>query len=357
MKKQLLFLAVTLFSTFLIGQKVDLDPYYLKTKGFYTLPSNPLPEDYKTYNVKVTSPGAVRNTFPDDRVESLTKINGWKQVSANEKAHVTINVKLNYLTITKSDVTERKEDVKDKDGKVTGSRSYYKAVFEYNMNGNTYSITDYQGKTLNLPGVRYNTNSLHTSDEYTNYSIARDYINNNRDNLKDKFVISLVESLCQSLSYATTSTWGLAETPINGDYFWLMDSKKHPEQDSMQLMAKFMKEEFAKMEPSELNATFEARIKPLTNYLLNLPVKYKGDEKNDKKLRYAAYYGLAKIYYYLDNPTEIRKYATLLEKNDYDPKDAKGIIKEADALENAMKAAKINSRHLQFDVNSFESPK
>jgi hypothetical protein len=357
MKKQILSLALMLFSTFLIAQKVDLDPYYLRTDGFYTLPYNPLPEDYKTYNVRVNSPGTIKNTFPDDRVESSVKINGWKQVGPKEKAHLTVEVTLNYLTITKSDIKERKVETKDKDGKVTSTQMLYSGVFEYNMNGNTYSVSDYTGKKIELKGVRYLTTGSESSAESANYTAARDFLNNNRDNFKDKFAIKLSEEICRGISSAATYAWGLQETPVNGDYFWLMDSKKHPEQDSMQLMAKFMKEEFLKMKPSELNASFKTRMMPFINYLSNLPVKYKTDEKNDKKLRYAAYFGLAKMYYYLDNPVEMRKYAALLEKNDYDPKDAKGIIKDADALENAMKAAKINTRHLLFDINSFESPK
>lgn len=355
MKKQFLLLVAISICSSLMAQKVDLDRYHFRGFQYYILPTAPLADDFKTYNVKITSPGSIRNSFPDDQVESKIKINGWKVVSKDEKAHITIKVNLSPLVITKSEVSERKEEIKDKDGKVTGTKYYYRAIFVYNIEGSNVSCEDYKGVKVNL-NPSFSRSSSFSSDEFGTYAAARDYLSNNRDNLRDKFINDLVSGICYATTNAATSAWGLTEHS-SSDHFWLMDSKKHAEQDSMQLMAKFMKEEFSKMTYAETNEAFQSRITPFINYLKNLPNKYKSDEKNDKKLRYSAYYNLAKVAYYLDNPTDMKKYAGLLEKNDYDPKDAKDIIKDAESLEASFKKARINTRHLSFDSNSFEQPK
>jgi hypothetical protein len=353
----LLALAILLMlSNPLWAQKVDLDRYsYSCSNCYYTLPSDPLAEDFKTYNVKANIVGSARSVFPADQVENAIEINGWKALAKNEKAHISINVEVKPFTFLKTEVVDRKEETKDKDGKITGTKYFYAAVLSYEM-PITYTVKDYTGKDYAFFSLTGNNANSFKSSEYSSGAAAREYISNNRDNLRDKFINEILTESCKKATYAITLRWGLTESSQNS-MMWLMDSKKHPEQDSMQIMAKFMKAEINKMTLSEKNVDFESRMKPFADYMNSLLNRYKTDEKADKKMRYAAYYNLAELYKLADNPEMMKKYAALLEKNDYDAKDAKFIIKEADALAKSFELNKVKTRHLSFDTESFAGPK
>ena len=91
MKKNILFVLTILTALSLSAQKVDLDRFNFRyiTR---TLPSNPLPEDYKTYQFNIASSASVREVYNDDRIKQTLTLNGLKQ--SDGKAHVTINMNL-----------------------------------------------------------------------------------------------------------------------------------------------------------------------------------------------------------------------------------------------------------------------
>lgn len=337
----------------LSAQKVDLDKYHFTCAGMYGLPTDPLPEDFKTFNVNAKTARLI-GLVPEAIAEEVD-INGWRRMESNEKAHITIDLSFGNLIIDKTEIKDRKEEKKDKAGKVISTNYYYTAVLQYSMVAN-HNVKDYTGKVYKTE-ILNSLNGSHSSSEFSSYSAASNYISNNREELKDRFANELIKNYTKRINANLVGKWGL--NPIKGvnDYFWLMDSKKHPEQDSMQQMAKLMKEKFAEYREGTLVSEFKEMMAPFIGYFERLPERYKGDEKNDKKLRYSSYYNLAKLYWYLDDPDTSDKYADLLVKNDYDPKDAEDLKKENTVLKNVFKKAKINKRHLVFDVSTFTGPK
>ena len=344
---------IVVLSSHLLAQKVDLDRYNFICGAMYVLPSEPLPEDFKTYNVKVSSGGTVgfsRNTIDDE-----INLGGWRRVGDREKAHLTFNLRIDNLIINKSDITERKEEKKDSKGVVT-VKFFYCINYQYNLNA-FFKVNDYTGKIYPLPLLlTTNPNGVFKTEEFPSNLAAMNYKKDNANALRDRFTNELVSKLTNDISRASTMRWGLSITSSN-DHFWLMDSRKHQEQDSMQIMAKFMKSLFPIYRETMLTSEFEEMMQPFIVYLKNLPNKYKTDEKGDKKLRYSAYYNLAKLYWYLDNPDMSDKYASLLIRNDYDTNDGGGFIKDNARLRETFKKAKINKRHLNFDTSTFEGPK
>ncbi len=353
MKIAVLCAAILVAYSPLSAQKVDLDKYYFNCAGMYNLPNDPLPEDFKTFNVNPKIARTVRLTADDaaDRIE----INGWRRMAFDEKAHITIDVNFENLIISKTEITERKEDQKDKAGKIIGTKVFYRAVMQYNMT-TSHSVKDYTGKVYKTNTFN-NPSGSHTSDEYSSYAAASSYISINKESLKDKFTNELINKFSNNLSYDLTNKWGIRPVKGVNDHLWLMDSKKHTEQDSMQMMAKLMKEKFAEYREGTLVSEFQEMIAPFIGYLERLPARYKGDEKNDKKLRYSAYYNLAKLYWYMDNPDKSDKYADLLIKNDYDPGDGEDLKKNNTILRTIFQKSKINKRHLVFDTSTFVEPK
>ena len=339
-------------SSNLLAQKVDLDRYSFLCGGMYVLPTEPLPEDFKTYNVRVTSGGTAglsRNTIEDE-----INLGGWRRISEREKAHLTFNLRINNLIISKSDITERKEEKKDSKGALVSTKFFYRINYQYSLDA-SYKINDFTGKSYSLPLIIGLIGTFAT-EEFPTSTAALNYKNDNASSLRDKFTNELATKFTNDISKSATAKWGLSVAPAN-DHFWMMDSKKHPEHDSMQVMAKFMKSQFPIYRASMTTTEFEEMMQPFIIYMKNLPNKYKTDEKGDKKLRYSAYYNLAKLYWYLDNPDTSDKYASLLIRNDYDTGDGESFIKDNARLREMFKKAKIYKRHLVFDTSTFEGPK
>ena len=71
------------------------------------------------------------------------------------------------------------------------------------------------------------------------------------------------------------------------------------------------------------------------------------DNKKHKKVRYAAYYNLMKIYYNADDLENAEKNANLLIKNEYDEKDGKEMIESIETRKKLLAINKTNTSHFQ----------
>ncbi len=353
MKKVFLLAIVIIAATsdYLFAQKVDLDRYSFSLGGMYQLPTEPFPEDYKTFNVKSKRIGNT-GIFPNS-IEERVNIGGWNKLENDVKAHLSIEISFDNLIIDKSEIKEAKSESKDKAGKVTTTYSYTVA-YQYSM-GASHKITDYNGKT-HPPSSYFKPSGTFTSSTFSTYAAASNYKNDNNAAFRDRFVNELVDKYTGQLSRDMTVKWGLLKVSVNS-HFWIMDSKKHPEQDSMQICAKFMKEKMPMYNVNMTSSEFKEIMMPFIGYFERLATRYKADEKADKKLRYSSYYNLATLYYYLDDLDKSDVYADLLIKNDYDPGDGESMKKDNVILRQVFKKAKINKRHLSFDASTFMGPK
>jgi hypothetical protein len=333
------------------AQKVDLDKFSFSTHA-YNLPTEALPEDMKTFKVEQKGGGS-GNFDADFRIEQKTNIGEWRKMKKDEKAHVMIGMYVDPLIISKSEIKESKSESKDKSGKVTVTYSY-SIYYEYNLPCQ-YVAYDNKGKTLSKSRAFYEKKGAFSPSTFTTYRDASNYIDNNNSALRTNFSNELVDAFIKDVSQELSLKWGLWPS-YGSDHLWLMDSKKHPEQDSMQFYAKFMKKAFSEYAPQMTNSEFKSNIAPLLAYFEGLPKRYTADEKADKKFRYAAYYNLARIYYYMDDPDASIKYAELLEANKYDESDAKMFVKDATKLKELFAARKFNTTHFKVDTKAFLPP-
>jgi hypothetical protein len=92
------------------------------------------------------------------------------------------------------------------------------------------------------------------------------------------------------------------------------------------------------------------------DYFEKIKKKYSSTKKHDRKIRYASYFNLAVLYYYLDDPQAMMKEANGLELNDYDAKDAKGFVQTATWLKNIFQQTNIYTRHFNIDPSRFKGP-
>jgi hypothetical protein len=341
-------------STVCFAQKVDLDPWRF-TALYRHFPTKPLDKTITTYDVLLTAPANVKNNFSEETIKDKVRIEGFKRLE--KRGHLTVSVNMSDIIITETKVNERVEIQKDKDGKETGRTYYYKPVASYTFEASA-EVKNFKAERLTSFSMSSRLkNYTWEGTETTSSKNAYDYINNNRSALRDQFTRERVEEALRVLSYNLSDTYGYSIYTSNQQVY-LLDNKKHPEYEGHQKVVNFVKEVLAKdMRGDAPLDDIKARFEPLRTYLEESAKKYGKDDKNDKKMRYAAYYALAKISYWLDEPDDCIKYSEALIANGFDEKDGKNMIEEAKELKEVFSKNGAKSRHFAIDTREFEGPK
>lgn len=81
------------------------------------------------------------------------------------------------------------------------------------------------------------------------------------------------------------------------------------------------------------------------SYFEELKGKYKGSDKREQKMRYSAYYNLAKLYYLLDRPDDSEKEALGLIQNGFDTSDGEQFVRMAKVLREDLNRQRMDTRH------------
>ena len=97
-------------------------------------------------------------------------------------------------------------------------------------------------------------------------------------------------------------------------------------------------------------------LAPVISYFEKVKKRYSSGSKADRKMRYASYYNLAKIHYYLDDPDAAMREAGELTMNGYDEKDGRGLEAAARHLKTILKLNKFSSRHFSLDAEKYSAP-
>jgi hypothetical protein len=321
-------------------KNVDIDNLRFKVE-YRNTPEKPFDPLFFTYSSKVISTKTTEQRIVLDDINSKINIAGQRKVDMEDAADMTIVVDLGNLMIKSSRVIERREENKDKDGKVTSVSRYYKVNAIYSFNG-SYRI--YSGNKIIYERIAYN-NSDHSynSPEYRSGKDASDFWNNNRDMLISEFTTTLSEQVAYFASNYASTNYGF---PIikDTDLIKETDEKKHLENEPFKAMSNRLKKEFESMTAKK--SLVKENLIDIIKYFESIPEKYTDTKrKADIRLRYAAYFNLCKIYEYLDEPENIVQYADLIIANDYDKSDGEKLKKNAEKLKTVLSRTEINTRH------------
>lgn len=335
------------------AQKVDLDKYNFQG-SFRVLPKTPLGSDFTTQKVSVQSSSGVRDAISEGEMLNGINIEGFKKIT--EKAHINVELYFDDLMIESVNVNERIEEVKDKDGKVTGKNYYYKAVASYSFSARA-AATDYKGNSLvNWTMASRGDRKTWESSEFNSNNAAAEYFNNNKYAIKNQLTKQQVSAILGNVNSGLNANYGYVSSK-EADILWILDNKKHPENDAQKAAWTGFKEAIAIITPDEIPQSAKDKMLELTKYFDSVKVKYVGTEKADKKMRYASFYNNAKIYMYLDMPELAIKEAEGLIANDYDEKDGKWLKESADKIIKSFKANNTTTRHFKIDLSKAEAPK
>jgi hypothetical protein len=352
MKKPYLLISC-FFPLFLYAQKkVDLDRYNF-TVQFHSLPAMHLDSTYRTYNVVVEGTKMMQSFLQQLSPENTVLLQGWRKLP--QDGHITVKVKLEDLLPESVSVKERIENIKSPLGQITGTRSYYHEEVVYTF-GATATISDYKGAhVLDQVLADRGYKQVYNSPEFPLRSLAEGYFLINTKSTTAELYRNCVNRAMHYLSDRLTDDFGFGEVTVN-DVMWIVGSKKHPEYAAHRDAFRQLTEVLFAMNANQSIDGARAQLKPVIDYFESMKQKYASTNKHDRKMRYASYFNLAVLYYYLDDPQAMMKEATGLVLNDYDVRDGRVFEESASRLKNLFRQANIYTRHFKEDPLSYKGP-
>ena len=348
------------------AQKVDLDRFYFDVK-YQSLPKEKVPLEKRTYGLHVKTGGPVGNYLSETAIYDKINLVGWKRVEADPT--VGIDFALEDFVYRGSEAKSEVISNKDKDGKVISTTTNYWVEAKYASRGyakingpvappkeepkkedakpvNKFLVNAVINKstapTEDAQSMSFNNEILYASEKKTTSSGVTEF-NNNKDAIYNQKLREFIDGAITSLYNKVNYRYGFPEIATK-ELVWILDAKNDEGKTQMEAV-EAVKEIFKGMKADEPIDQIEANLKPLIEYFESLKTKYASDDKPGKKMRYSAYYNLAKIYLFLDQPDKTIKEAEALIVNDYDPKDGKKLIEEANRLKETFAKTGFNTRH------------
>jgi hypothetical protein len=136
----------------------------------------------------------------------------------------------------------------------------------------------------------------------------------------------------------------------------VIDSRKHPEYAANHAAILQMSEVFFKMNANTPLTGVREQLKPVIDYFEKIKTTYTTTCKHDRKMRYASYFNLAILYFYLDEPDLMMRECLALELNDYDARDGKMLARAATRLKNQFEQTGIYTRHFTINTETLTGP-
>ena len=347
-----LFVAVLLLPLVSFSQRVDLDRFKFSSQ-YRSLPAFRLDSSYRTYHVSVETSRLMQGYVSGMTPEKSVILEGWRML--NKNGHLAIQVKLEDLLPQSFSVKEREEIIKDRAGKETGRRKLYSQEVVYTFSAFA-DITDHRGAHIeNIVLADRDYKQVYRSPEFAIRYMAEGYFLVNSLTVTEQLYKNCVNRAMNYLSSRINDDFGYAERTVT-DHMWILDSKKHPEYQAHRQAFLTISEVLFSISANRSLDGIREQLQPAIDYFESIKKKYPSTSKHDRKLRYASYYNLAKLYYYLDDPQAMKREASALILNDYDAKDGKALEASAMYLKNLFIQTKLGSRHFAIDTTTFKGP-
>jgi hypothetical protein len=346
-------LLLLLFPFSILAQKsVDLDRYNF-TVQFRALPKLRLDSSYRTYNVTVEGTKLMQSFLKELDPAGSVLLEGWKKLS--EKGHVLIEVKLEDLLPENVSIKERVSVTKDRNGVVTSTKTFYRQEVIYTFAA-TARITDYKGMhIMDLVLADRATKQVFRSPEFPVKQIAEGYFMVNALATTNQLYRTSVNNAIHYLSDEISNNFGFSTVTVN-DYMWVIDSRKHPQYAAHRAAFLKMNEYLFNLNAITPITGLKEKLQPVIDYFEQIKKIYNTTSKHDRKIRYASFFNLAVLYYYLDDPQAMMKEANGLMLNDFDSKMGAAFQQTALQLKNIFENSKIYTRHFSIDINTFKGP-
>lgn len=343
---------VALLSLNTNAQKVDLDRFNFSA-SFRSLPIVKLDSSYRTYDLSVEGTRLMQNYMLDLAPEKYLRIQGWRMLPS--RAHINVKIKFEDLLPESFATKERVEIIKDRTGKQIGTRNtyYQEVVYTFAAVG---EVNDYKGEHLmDMVLADRSSKQVYRSPEFQVRQIAEGYFMINALKITGELFRSNARNAIGRISSQLNYNYGYEDVTVN-DYMWILGNKKHPEYIAHRNAFLTIKDIMFELSPDKPLNGVKERLQPVIKYFESIKKTYSSSSKSDRKLRYASYFNLAVLYYYLDDPQAMMKEASGLMMNDFDSRDGIGFEKTALQLKQVFENSGIYTRHFPIDINRFKGP-
>ena len=328
MNKALVLLLITAitWTSNIFSQRANLNREHFKV-SYVDLPVNPILDNSK-------------RTYTSTRGIVLE---GFSRVA--QGGTLDFSFHFNGTEIGEVDIKKNKHEKKDDDGNVVSTTYTYDVLTDYSSSS-TLTVTDTEGEGNKT--YSFSDSNRFSKTGFSTYSKASNYYNNNRYTLRTRYRNAHRNSMIAQANSRMNHLYGYVPyTSTNTKFFWIIATKKHPEYVKHQEAYAALKEIFSKMEYDQPVDAIAKEVEPWIDYFNDVATRFNEDDKKHRKVRYASYYNIAQIYYYLDQPEKAKEYADKLITNDYDKKDGKRFIKNSDELIADFEKNQIKTRHFE----------
>lgn len=353
MKKTGLFLSLLFMILHMQAQRVDLDRFNF-TASYRSYPEDPLPKDFKTYNIRVeASPSLGLGYYGGNQYADQLQIEGLKKTEGT--GHVTFLLMMDDIIFEKSELKERIQTSKDKQG-VETKKSFFSTELVYSFAART-TLYDYKGNSLVSNKVLFDRDRkmTHKTSEFASAEEATDNYNKKISDTRSGLAKQLIQQVIQQMNAWMNSQYGFPVQRIN-DILWVLNNKRHAAYNDHQKAWNDFKNAIVLMSPDEPLDNVREKMKPVIDFYNKEKEKYNSSDREHKKLRYSCFYNLAKIYLYLDEPENAMREADALAMNDYDEKDGKMLRASAESLQKLLQRNNAMTRHFSLNTDVYEPP-
>lgn len=351
MKKLYIFALLAISLGINAQKKVDLDRFRFSVQ-YRSLPKMQIDSTYRTYNVEVEGTRLMQSFLNEMSPENSVLLEGWRKLP--QDGHLDIKVKLGDLVPESVSVKERIETSKNRAGQVS-TKTYYRQEVVYSFEA-LATITDYKGAHIMDQELAGRGNKqVYRSPEFASRILAEGYFALNSLTVTKELYQGCVTRAMHYLSERITDNFGFNAVTSN-DFMWIVDSRKHPEYTAHRQAFQQISEVLFNMNANTSIDGAREQLKPVIDYFEKIKRIYSSTSKHDRKMKYASYFNLAVLYYYLDDPQAMMKEAKGLELNDYDAKDARGFVQTATWLKNLFEQNNIYTRHFTINPAAFKGP-
>ncbi|WP_109302709.1 hypothetical protein [Aquimarina sp. AU474] len=327
MKKKLLFVIVLFCYAISFAQSTNMDRKRFGV-SYIKLPSSPILDDSK-------------RTFSTN--SKFISLYGFSKV--NSGASLDIILDYQGIAVDDYDIVKNKVEDRDSDGKLIRTRYEYQVIVDYNSRAAIQISNSLTGESNQ---EHYLENSIFKSGIYKSYDGAKKYYAGNATAIKKRYRSEQWVRLIRRIKSDLNEIYGYVPFEIKNETFLILSSKKHPEYVTHQKLFDEAESIFDRMKYNEPIDGLALRLKPLIDSFEKITTKYTGTKRKERKIRHASYFNISKMYYYMDNPEEAKKYAQKIIDNDFNLSEGRRLISLADRLKERLDVNQLANRH--FDI-------
>jgi len=321
------------------------------TYGHRELPTHPLNPIRFDYGVRVIATPAVRNNVSIEDIADAVTIRGQVRADNPADASVVVELTLGNIVIASSNVRERREEVRDRSGNVTGTNHFFwvEVVYTFESSYRVMQGGNQVRRAVEIYNRAASSNQRFNTESFRSRREASDFWNNNRENLIAEFYQSLATNSANTVSNALSRAYGFSgRTNVRGE-LRIMNENRHNENATFREKTTTLRDELQSLTPN--TPLDRERIAEIIEYFKSLPERYADTRSRaDQRIRYAAWYNLCQIYFFLGEPENVAQYADLIIANRHNQRDGTRLKNRAAELTAAFDRTGIRTRHFSPDV-------